>query len=342
MFFPDYQPVGDDDIRAKYEELWGTKLDSNKGLTVVEITDAAYRGDIKAMYIMGENPAMSDPDQAHARAALANLEILVVQDIFMTETAAFADVILPASAFPEKDGTFTNTDRRVQIGRQAVSPPGKARQDWWIIQEIANRMGQSWSYSHARDVFGEMRLVMPSLTGISWARLEAEGAVTYPCADESSEGQDIIFGDSFPTPTGRGRMTPADVLPPDETPDEAFPIVLTTGRLLEHWHTGSMTRRASVLDALEPEPEVHMAPETLQGLQVKAGDLVRVVTRRGEIELAARVDPKLPSGMIFVPFCFYEAPANYLTNPALDPYGKIPELKFAAARIEAVQEVAAE
>jgi formate dehydrogenase major subunit len=342
MFFPDYQPVGDDDIRAKYEELWGTKLDSNKGLTVVEITDAAYRGDIKAMYIMGENPAMSDPDQAHARAALANLEILVVQDIFMTETAAFADVILPASAFPEKDGTFTNTDRRVQIGRQAVSPPGEARQDWWIIQEIANRMGQSWSYSHARDVFGEMRLVMPSLTGISWARLEGEGAVTYPCADETSEGQDVIFGDSFPTPTGRGRMTPADVLPPDETPDEAFPIVLTTGRLLEHWHTGSMTRRASVLDALEPEPEVHMAPETLQGLQVKAGDLVRVVTRRGEIELAARVDPKLPSGMIFVPFCFYEAPANYLTNPALDPYGKIPELKFAAARIEAVQEVAAE
>ena len=342
MFFPDYKPVGDDEVRGKYEELWGTKLDPNKGLTVVEITDAAYEGTIKAMYIMGENPAMSDPDQTHARAALANLEILVVQDIFMTETAAFADVILPASAFPEKNGTFTNTDRRVQMGRQAVAPPGEARQDWWIIQEIANRMGQNWSYTHARDIFGEMRLVMPSLTGISWARLEAEDAVTYPCADENSEGQDVIFGDGFPTANGRGRMTPADVLPPNETPDEAFPIVLTTGRLLEHWHTGSMTRRASVLDALEPEPEVHMAPETLQSLQVKAGDLVRVVTRRGEIELAARVDPKLPSGMIFVPFCFYEAPANYLTNPALDPYGKIPELKFSAARIEAVQEIAAE
>ena len=342
MFFPDYKPVGDDDTRAKYETLWNTQLDPNKGLTVVEITDAAYDGKIKAMYIMGENPAMSDPDQTHARAALANLDILVVQDIFMTETAAFADVILPASAFPEKDGSFTNTDRRVQMGRKAVNPPGDARQDWWIIQEIANRMGQNWTYTHPRDVFEEMRQVMPSLTGITWDRLAREDAVTYPCADETSEGQDVIFGDSFPTPSGRGRMTPADVLPPNETPDAEYPLVLTTGRLLEHWHTGSMTRRASVLDALEPEPEVHMAPETLQGLQANPGDLVRVITRRGMIELAARIDPKLPSGLIFVPFCFFEAPANYLTNPALDPYGKIPELKFSAARIEIVEPVAAE
>ena len=342
MFFPDYKPVGDDDTRSKYETLWNTRLDPNKGLTVVEITDAAYDGKIKAMYIMGENPAMSDPDQTHARAALARLDILVVQDIFMTETAAFADVILPASAFPEKDGSFTNTDRRVQIGRKAVNPPGDARQDWWIIQEIANRMGQNWNYSHPRDVFEEMRQVMPSLTGITWDRLTREDAVTYPCADETSEGQDVIFGDSFPTPSGRGRMTPADVLPPNETPDAEYPLVLTTGRLLEHWHTGSMTRRASVLDALEPEPEVHMAPETLQSLQANPGDLVRVITRRGMIELAARIDPKLPSGLIFVPFCFFEAPANYLTNPALDPYGKIPELKFSAARIEIVEPVAAE
>ena len=342
MFFPDYKPVTDAETRAKYESLWGAELDPNKGLTVVEITDAAYNGEIKAMYIMGENPAMSDPDQTHARAALANLDILVVQDIFMTETAAFADVILPASAFPEKDGTFTNTDRRVQIGRKAINPPGNAKQDWWIIQELANRMGVEWSYTHPKDIFGEMRLVMPSLTGISWQRLENEGAVTYPCADEHSEGQDVIFGDGFPTVSGRGRMTPADVLPPDELPDDEYPIVMTTGRLLEHWHTGSMTRRATVLDALEPEPEVHMAPETLQELQANAGDLIRVSTRRGEIELAARVDPKLPSGMIFVPFCFYEAPANYLTNPALDPYGKIPELKFSAARLEVVTDIAAE
>ena len=334
MFFPDYKPVTDAETRAKYEDFWGTTLDPERGLTVVEITDAAYDGDIKAMYIMGENPAMSDPDQEHARTALANLDILVVQDIFMTETAAFADVILPASAFPEKDGTVTNTDRRVQMGRAAVPMPGQAQQDWWIIQELANRMGLSWTYSHPRDVFAEMRMVMPSLTGISWQRLDDEGAVTYPCADENSAGREVIFGDGFPTESGRGRMTPAEVLPPDETPDAEYPIVLTTGRLLEHWHTGSMTRRSSVLDALEPEPEVHMAPETLQGLQVEPGTLVRVVTRRGEIELAARIDPKLPSGLIFVPFCFYEAPANYLTNPALDPYGKIPELKFSAARIE--------
>ena len=334
MFFPDYKPVTDAETRAKYENFWGTTLDPERGLTVVEITDAAYDGDIKAMYIMGENPAMSDPDQEHARTALANLDILVVQDIFMTETAAFADVILPASAFPEKDGTVTNTDRRVQMGRAAVPMPGQAQQDWWIIQELANRMGLNWTYSHPRDVFAEMRMVMPSLTGISWQRLDDEGAVTYPCADENSAGREVIFGDGFPTESGRGRMTPAEVLPPDETPDAEYPIVLTTGRLLEHWHTGSMTRRSSVLDALEPEPEVHMAPETLQGLQVEPGTLVRVVTRRGEIELAARIDPKLPSGLIFVPFCFYEAPANYLTNPALDPYGKIPELKFSAARIE--------
>ena len=334
MFFPDYKPVTDAETRAKYEDFWGTTLDPERGLTVVEITDAAYDGDIKAMYIMGENPAMSDPDQEHARTALANLDILVVQDIFMTETAAFADVILPASAFPEKDGTVTNTDRRVQMGRAAVPMPGQAQQDWWIIQELANRMGLNWTYSHPCDVFAEMRMVMPSLTGISWQRLDDEGAVTYPCADENSAGREVIFGDGFPTESGRGRMTPAEVLPPDETPDAEYPIVLTTGRLLEHWHTGSMTRRSSVLDALEPEPEVHMAPETLQGLQVEPGTLVRVVTRRGEIELAARIDPKLPSGLIFVPFCFYEAPANYLTNPALDPYGKIPELKFSAARIE--------
>ena len=341
MFFPDYKPVTDPETRAKYESFWGTELDPNRGLTVVEITDAAYDGTIKAMYIMGENPAMSDPDQTHARAALANLDHLVVQDIFMTETAAFADVILPASAFPEKTGTVTNTDRRVQLGRQAVQPPGDAQQDWWIIQEIANRMGLNWSYTHPKDIFGEMRMVMPSLTGISWDRLEREDAVTYPCADEESEGRDIIFGDAFPTASGRGRMTPADILPPDEQPDADFPIIMSTGRLLEHWHTGSMTRRATVLDALEPTAEVHISPDDLETLSAKGGDMIAVETRRGRIELAARMDPNLPAGMIFVPFCFTEAPANMLTNPALDPYGKIPELKFSAARLSMAESVEA-
>ena len=341
MFFPDYKPVTDAETRAKYESFWGTELDPNKGLTVVEITDAAYDGTIKAMYIMGENPAMSDPDQNHARAALANLDHLVVQDIFMTETAAFADVILPASAFPEKTGTFTNTDRRVQLGRKAVNPPGEAMQDWWILQELANRLDLNWSYTDPKDIFGEMRMVMPSLTGISWERLSREDAVTYPCADENSPGKDIIFGDAFPTESGRGRMTPADILPPDEQPDAEFPIVLSTGRLLEHWHTGSMTRRATVLDALEPTAEVHVSPDDLVALSAKGGDMIAVETRRGRIELAARMDPNLPKGMIFVPFCFTEAPANMLTNPALDPYGKIPELKFAAARLSVVEETAA-
>ena len=340
MFYPDYKAVGGD-IASKYEDLWGTKLDRERGLTVVEITNEAYDGNIKGIYIMGENPAMSDPDQHHARSALARLEHLVVQDIFMTETAAFADVILPASAFPEKDGTFTNTDRRVQLGRQAINPPGEAQQDWWIIQELANRIGLNWTYTHPKDVFNEMRITMASLTGITWDRLVKESAVTYPCADEQSEGRDVIFGEGFPTASGRGKMTPADILPPDELPDADFPIVLSTGRLLEHWHTGTMTRRSEALDMIEPEPEVHINPDDLKGLQAKPGQMMKVSTRRGDINLAARVDPALPKGMIFIPFCFTEAPANMLTNPALDPFGKIPELKFSAARVEVSQDVEA-
>ena len=334
MFFPDYRSVEDVSTRQEYENLWGVELDSTKGLTVVEIADAAYDRTIKGIYVMGENPVMSDPDQAHAREGFARLEHLVVQDIFMTETAAFADVILPASAFPEKTGTVTNTDRRVQMGRIAVPMPGDAQQDWWIIQELANRMGQDWSYQGPADIFAEMRVVMPSLTGISWQRLEAEDAVTYPCADEKSAGEDVIFGDAFPTASGRGRMTPASILPPDEVPDETFPLVLSTGRLLEHWHTGSMTRRAQVLDALEPAAEVHISAEDMSDMAITPGQNICVETRRGKIELFARIDPNLPKGMIFIPFCFTEAPANMLTNPALDPYGKIPELKFSAARLK--------
>ena len=333
MFLPDYKSVTDADVRQQYKAVWGQEPDSEKGLTVVEITDAAYDGVIKGIYVMGENPAMSDPDQNHARTALMRLEHLVVQDIFMTETAAYADVILPASAFAEKTGTVTNTDRRVQLGRQAVSPPGDARQDWWIIQELANRMGCGWTYTHPKDVFAEMRIVMASLTGITWQRLEQEDAVTYPCTDETSAGQDIIFADGFPTASGRGRMTPASLLPPDEQPDDAFPLILSTGRLLEHWHTGSMTRRSDALDAIEPTAEIHLSPEDMQNNQLNGGEMIIVETRRGEIEVAVRLDPNLPQGMMFMPFCFHEAPANMLTNPALDPYGKIPELKFSAARI---------
>jgi formate dehydrogenase major subunit len=334
MVYPDYRPVGDIPIRRLYEELWDAQLDPRPGLTVVEIVEAIHRGTIKGMYILGENPAMSDPDLEHARAAFAKLDHLVVQEIFLTETAYHADVILPATAFPEKTGTFTNTDRRVQLGRQALYPPGLALPDWLIVQEIARRMGLGWDYQHPRDIFAEMRRSMTSLRGITWERLEREGAVTYPCDAEDQPGRDVIFGDGFPTPDGRGKLVPADFLPPDELPDAAYPMILTTGRLLEHWHTGAMTRRASVLDALEPEAVAHLSPRDLKDLGIAPGGPVRVATRRGTIELTARADRDVPQGLVFIPFCYAEAAANLLTNPALDPFGKIPEFKFCAARVE--------
>ena len=341
MFYPDYKSVTDKDQLDRWEKFWSTDLDREKGLTVVEITDAMYERKIKGAYIMGENPAMSDPDQNHTREALSRLEHLVVQDIFLTETAAFADVILPATAFPEKDGTFTNTDRRVQLGRKAVPAPGEAKQDWWIIQEIAQRMGLSWNYTEPKDIFAEMRQVMPSLTGITWDRLERESAVTYPCEDEFSEGQSVIFADGYPTESGRGKLVPCDILPPNEVPDSKFPLVLTTGRLLEHWHTGSMTRRATVLDKIEPEAFAHINPDDPTQWNLVPGEAIRVETRRGSIELFARSDADVQTGVVFVPFCYSEAAVNFLTNPALDPFGKIPELKFSAARLEKVAQKSA-
>ena len=339
MVFPDYQSVEAEDIRARFEDLWGRPLDAEKGLTVVEIMDAVHAGKISGMYIMGENPAMSDPDTAHARAGLAMLEHLVVQDLFLTETAFHADVVLPASAWPEKDGTVTNTNRQVQMGRTALALPGDARQDWWIIQEIANRIGLDWRYTGPADVFAEMKAVMPSLDNITWERLWAESAVTYPCEAPDKPGMDIVFGEGFPTPDGRAKLVPASIVPPDEQPDDEYPMVLTTGRQLEHWHTGAITRRASVLDALEPEAIASLSPFDLRKLGIAAGDPVRVATRRGTIELKARADGAVPSGVVFIPFCYAEAAANTLTNPALDPFGKIPEFKYCAARVEAVEAV---
>ncbi len=334
MMYPDYQQVAGADVRQRFEDAWGANLDPEKGLTVVEIMDAVHDGQIRGIYIMGENPAMSDPDLQHARAGLAMLEHLVVQDIFLTETAFHADVVLPASAWPEKDGTVTNSNRQVQMGRIALQMPGDARQDWWIIQEIAQRIGLNWNYESVADVFNEMALMMPSLNNITWERLQDESAVTYPCAAPNQPGQDIVFGDGFPTENGRARLVPASIVPPDEQPDDEYPMVLTTGRQLEHWHTGQMTRRTSVLDTLEPEAIVSMASADLRKLGLTPGDDVRVTTRRGIIELKARVDGAVPEGMIFIPFCYAEAAANTLTNPALDPYGKIPEFKFCAARVE--------
>ncbi|MGE4533908.1 formate dehydrogenase subunit alpha [Halomonas sp.] len=333
MVLPDYQPVGDAQLRAAFEELWNTELDPEPGLTVVEIMDAILAGTIKGMYILGENPAMSDPDLNHARAALAALEHLVVQDLFVTETAQFADVILPATAWAEKEGTVTNTNRQVQMGRAAVAPPGEAKPDWWIIQEMARRFGLGWDYAHPREVFAEMKRGMSSLDHISWERLEAEDSVIYPCLAPDAPGEDVVFADAFPRAGGRARFSPTRPLPPDEPVDAAYPVVLTTGRLLEHWHTGAMTRRSRVLDEREPEAAAFLAPAELGRLGVAPGEAVRIATRRGAITLTARIDPGMPEGMVFVPFAFVEAAANLLTNPALDPEGKIPEFKYAACRL---------
>jgi len=336
MVYPDYQSVTDPKVRESFEGLWQTKLDDKSGLTVVEIMDAIHAGEIRGMYIMGENPAMSDPDVTHAREALAHLEHLVVQDIFLTETAKYADVVLPASAWPEKDGTVSNTNRQVQMGRAALPLPGNARLDWWIIQEMGRLIGLDWSYTHPRDVFAEMKQAMPSLDNITWERLERESSVTYPCDAEDQPGNEIVFGDGFPTRSGRAKLVPAAIISPAEEPDDEYPMVLTTGRQLEHWHTGAITRRASVLDELEPEAVASFAPAELRRLGIAAGEQVRVTTRRGVIELKARADSNVAPGQVFIPFCYAEAAANVLTNPQLDPFGKIPEYKFCAAKVERV------
>lgn len=333
MVFPDYQRVANPEIRARFEKAWNYTADPNPGLTVVEIVNAILAGRIKAMYVMGENPAMSDPDARHAREALAKLEHLVVQDIFLTETAFHADVVLPASAWPEKSGTVTNTNRQVQMGRPALAPPGKARQDWELIQEIATRIGLPWKYRGPADVFAEMTTVMPSLANITWERLERDSGVTYPVDGPDVPGHAVIFADGFPTPSKRAKLVAASLIPPNEMPDAEYPMVLTTGRQLEHWHTGAMTRRASVLDSIEPEAIASLAASELARLGVKAGEKIEIATRRGAIALTARADDAVPPGMVFVPFCYAEAAANTLTNPALDPVGKIPEFKFCAARV---------
>jgi formate dehydrogenase major subunit len=333
MFYPDYQRVGTPAARQRFEKLWGTELDPDNGLTVVEIIDAAKKRQIRGMFIMGENPAMSDPDVDHAREALGTLDHLVVQDIFLTETAYLADVVLAATAWPEKIGTVTNTDRMVQLGRKAIEPPGEAKEDFWILNELARRVGVDWYYDHPRDVFNEMRTCMDSIAGITWDRLERESSVTYPCVKEGDPGDPVVFIKNFPTESGRAKFVPADLISAAERPDEEYPMVLITGRQLEHWHTGSMTRRAAALDSIEPEPVVSIHPLDLQKLNAAPGGTLTIKSRRGQISLYARADDGLAPGSVFVPFCYYEAAANMLTNPVLDPFGKIPEFKYCAVKI---------
>ncbi len=337
MMYPDYQRVTNPEVRATFEKAWSVpagSLDDQPGLTVVEVMEAILAGNVKGLYVMGENPAMSDPDANHARDALAALDHLVVQDIFLTETCYLADVILPASAFPEKDGSFTNTDRLVQMGRKAINPPGDAKQDLWIIQEIAKRVGLNWQYKHVCEVFDEMRHTMPSIGGITWDRLDREHAVTYPCMVEGDPGQSVVFVDDFPREGGRAKFVPADIIPANERPDAEYPLVLITGRQLEHWHTGSMTRRATVLDAIEPDPTALIHPLDLAALGAQPGDVVTIASRRGEVSLYARADDGTPRGAVFVPFCYYEAAINKLTNAALDPFAKIPEFKYCAIQVK--------
>ncbi len=343
MMYPDYRLVEDEDVRANMEDVWGRPLDPKRGLTVVEIVDAIHEGEITGMYIMGENPAMSDPDQIHARGALAKLDHLVVQDIFLTETCWHADVILPASAHAEKLGTYTNTNRQVQIGRPAIDMPGEARQDWELIVDLANRVGLDWDYDGVGDVYTEMASVMKSLNHIDWDRLNKEDVVTYPVDEPGGFGNEVIFTNGFPTADGRGKIVPADLLPPDEVPDDEYPMVLTTGRLLEHWHTGAMTRRSSVLHEIEPEGIAAMNRWEIERLGLEAGQMIEVATRRGAIHAVLREDRDVADNMVFIPFCFNESPANRLTNPQLDPFGKIPEFKYCAARVSlSAQKEAAE
>ena len=344
MMFPNYQRVTNKAAHAWFEDFWGTKLDDQPGYTVVEIMHKALAPDsdphkIRGMYIMGENPAMSDPDLNHARHALASLEHLVVQDIFMTETAWLADVVLPATAWPEKNGTVSNTDRMVQLGKQAINPPGQARPDLWTIQDIAKRMGLNWNYQGEFDgvaqVYDEMRRAMhTAISGITWERLQRESSVTYPCLTEDDPGAPTVFLQKFATDDGLVHLVPADIIPANERPDDEFPFVLITGRQLEHWHTGSMTRRASVLDAIEPMATASMCGEDLAKMGLDTGDVITVQSRRGKVAIHVRRDDGTPRGAVFIPFAYYEAAANLMTNAALDPFGKIPEFKYCAVAVE--------
>ncbi len=345
MMFPNYQRVDNAGAHAWFEQFWDCKLDDQPGYTVVEIMHKALADDndphkVRGMYIMGENPAMSDPDLNHARHALASMAHVVVQDIFMTETAWLADVVLPATAWPEKTGTVSNTDRMVQLGQQAVRPPGQAKPDLWIIQQMAKGMGLQWDYAGEHcgvaAVYEEMRQAMhTAIAGITWERLQRESSVTYPCLTESDPGAPTVFIDQFATANGRVQLIPADIIPANERPDADYPFVLITGRQLEHWHTGSMTRRSHVLDAIEPMATASLCGADLQRLNLQAGDVITLRSRRGEVVLRVRRDDGTPSGAVFMPFAYAEAAANLLTNAALDPFGKIPEFKYCAVAVHA-------
>ncbi len=331
--FTGYQKVDDPAARSLFEEKWQTKLNDAAGLTATGMIDAAHDGRVRMMYIMGENPVLSDADSKHVVRALSKLDFLVVQDIFLTETAEYADVVLPAASFAEKDGTFVNTERRVQRIRKAVAPPGEARADWQIVMELAQRLGlEGWSYGDAETVFKEMAGVTPSYGGISYERLEKEGGgLQWPCPDASHPGTPILHAGKFTR--GAGIFKGVEYAPPAEETDAEYPFILTTGRHLYHYHTGTMTRRGP-LEEFRPEERIRINPEDAERLDITGGSPVKIASRRGEITGKAQVTDTVPPGVIFMTFHYKESPVNILTNNKTDPIAGIPELKVAAVKVE--------
>ena len=331
-FYPGYQRVDVEANRQKFETAWGVALPQNNGLTVVEMTNGAGNGQIRSLYAIGENSVLSDPDANHVRACLQKLEFLVVQDVFLTETAQLADVVLPAAVSAEKGGTFTNSERRVQRVRAAVSAPGEARQDWAILGAIAQRMGYTeLNYGNAEEIFDEMAALTPIYAGIRWERL-AERGIQWPCPTEGHPGTSVLHVGTFSR--GLGRFTAVEWQPPAEEPDREYPLLFTTGRVLYHYHTGTLTRRSKGLNVLYPEPVVELNPQDAKALDIRDGDRVRVASRRGEVFARAQVAPVTEPGVVFMAFHFAEAAANKLTNAALDPTAKIPEYKVCAVKVE--------
>ncbi len=334
-FFPGYQPVSDEVVRKKFEKAWGQSLPSKPGLTLVEIFNAAHEGKVRGMYIMGENAVLSDPHSRHVQEALGALDFLVVQEIFLSETAQLADVVLPAASFAEKEGTITNTERRVQRLRQAIPPVGESRPDWEIICDLARRMDGTdpaqWTYSHPSEIMEEIARLAPIYGGISYERLE-DGGLQWPCPDSDHPGTPILHVGRFTR--GLGHFTPVEQMPPDEETDEEYPLILTTGRVLEHWHTGTMTRRVPGLERLVPEERIRMNPLDAAQRGVEDGDWARIASRRGEVRARVEVTEECAPGVVFMTFHFAEAAANFLTNPALDPVAKIPEFKVCAVQVE--------
>ena len=330
--FPAYQQVANEDARKKFETIWNATLSGKHGLTIVEIMNAAGRGDIKAIYIMGENPLISDPDLHHIKKELQKLDLLVVQDIFLTETAALADVVLPSASFAEKDGTFTNTERRVQRIRKVVNAPGEAKPDWEIIAGISTKMGYTMNYSSAKEIFEEIAKVTPSYAGISYERIEKEG-IQWPCPTPEHQGTKFLHKEKFSR--GLGLFHAIEYIPPAELPDKEYPLILSTGRVLYHYHTGTMTRRAVGPSERCPESLIEIHPDDAVKFGVNDGQMVKVTSRRGTVEAKAQITQKSPQGTIFMNFHFAEAAVNLLTNPVLDPIGKIPEYKVCAVKLEA-------